>query len=123
MSTLYFTKDHEWISVDGDHATVGISDYAAQQLGDVVFVELPETGKTVKKGEDVAVVESVKSASEIYAPASGEITAVNTVLEEAPETVNEDPQGKGWFFKMTLSDPAELSDLMDAAAYADFTRE
>ena len=123
MSTLYFTKDHEWISVDGDHATVGISDYAAQQLGDVVFVELPETGKTVKKGEDVAVVESVKSASEIYAPASGEISAVNTVLEEAPETVNEDPQGKGWFFKMTLSDPAELSDLMDAAAYADFTRE
>ena len=123
MSTLYFTKDHEWISVDGDHATVGISDYAAQQLGDVVFVELPETGKTVRKGEDVAVVESVKSASEIYAPASGEITAVNTVLEDAPETVNEDPQGKGWFFKMTLSDPAELSDLMDAAAYADFTRD
>lgn len=123
MSTLYFTEDHEWISVEGDAATVGISDYAAQQLGDVVFVELPEVGKTVKKGEDVAVVESVKSASEIYAPVSGTVTAVNETLEDAPETVNEEPRGKGWFFKMSLADKSELSGLMDAAAYAAFVKE
>ncbi len=123
MSKMYFTKDHEWIDVEGDNATVGISTYAAQQLGDVVFVELPETGKAVSKGDDIAVVESVKSASEIYAPVSGTITAINEVLEEAPETVNEDPQGKGWFFKMRIRDASELSDLMDAAAYADFTKE
>ena len=122
MSTLYFTKDHEWVSVDGDAATVGITDYAAEQLGDVVFVELPEVGKSVKKGEDAAVVESVKSASEIYAPVSGTVTAVNEAIEDAPETVNEEPQGKGWFFKMTLEDKSELSGLMDAAAYADFVK-
>ncbi|MDQ7019237.1 MAG: glycine cleavage system protein GcvH [Robiginitomaculum sp.] len=123
MSKIYYTEDHEWLNVDGDTAIVGISTYAAGQLGDVVFVELPEVGKTVKKGEDIAVVESVKSASEIYAPVSGEITAVNEALEDAPETVNEDAQGAGWFFKMTISDAAELSGLMDEAAYGEFTRE
>ncbi len=123
MSKLYYTEDHEWLSVDGDTATVGISTYAAGQLGDVVFVELPEVGKTVKKGDEIAVVESVKSASEIYAPVSGEITAANETLEDAPETVNEDAQGAGWFFKMTISDAAELSGLMDEAAYGEFTKE
>lgn len=123
MSTIYYTKDHEWVSVEGDTATIGISDYAAGQLGDVVFVELPDVGKSVKKGDDIAVVESVKSASEIYAPVSGEITAANGVLEDAPETVNDDAQGSGWFFKMTISDASELSGLMDEAAYTDFTKE
>ncbi len=123
MSKLYFTKDHEWLSVEGSNATVGVSTYAAGQLGDVVFVELPQIGKTVKKGEDIAVVESVKSASEIYAPISGEITAANEALEDAPETVNEDAQGAGWFFKMTIADASELSGLMDEAAYGEFTRE
>jgi len=123
MSKMYFTEEHEWLSVDGDTATVGITTYAAGQLGDVVFVELPEVGKTVKKGDDIAVVESVKSASEIYAPVSGEITAANDALEDAPETVNEDAQGAGWFFKMTIADASELSSLMDEAAYREFTKE
>ncbi len=123
MSKLYFTEDHEWLNVDGDNATIGISTYAAGQLGDVVFVELPDVGKTANKGEDVAVVESVKSASEIYAPVSGEITAANDTLEDAPETVNEDAQGKGWFFKMTVSDASQLEGLMDEAAYAEFIKE
>ena len=123
MSKVYYTEDHEWLSVEGDSATVGISTYAAGQLGDVGFVELPDVGKTVKKGEDIAVVESVKSASEIYAPVSGDITAANDALEEAPETVNDDAQGAGWFFKMTISDASELSGLMDEAAYAEFTKE
>jgi len=123
MSKIYYTEDHEWLSVEGDSATVGISTYAAGQLGDVVFVELPDVGKTVKKGEDIAVVESVKSASEIYAPVSGSITAANDALEDAPETVNDDAQGAGWFFKMTITDASELSGLMDEAAYAEFTKE
>jgi glycine cleavage system H protein len=123
MSTLYYTEDHEWLNVDGNTATIGISTYAAGQLGDVVFVELPEVGKTVKKGDEIAVVESVKSASEIYAPVSGEITAANAALEDTPETVNEDAQGAGWFFKMTIADAAELSGLMDEAAYDEFTKE
>lgn len=123
MSTLYYTEDHEWLNVNGDTATIGISTYAAGQLGDVVFVELPEVGKTVKKGEEIAVVESVKSASEIYAPVSGEITAANAALEDTPETVNEDAQGVGWFFKMTIADTSDLSGLMDEAAYGEFTKE
>ncbi len=123
MSKLYFTEDHEWLNVDGDTAIVGISTYAAGQLGDVVFIELPDTSKTVAKGDDIAVVESVKSASEIYAPVSGTITAANDALEDAPETVNDDAQGAGWFFKMTITDTSQLEGLMDEAAYAEFTKE
>lgn len=123
MRKFYFTEDHECLNVDGSSASVGISTYAAEQLGDVVFVELPSVGTIAKQGDDVAVVESVKSASEIYAPVSGEITAVNEALEEAPQTVNEAPQGKGWFFKMTISDASQLDALMDEAAYAAFIKE
>ncbi len=123
MSKMYFTEEHEYLKVDGDTAIIGISIYAAGQLGDVVFVELPTVGKTVKKGDEIAVVESVKSASEIYAPVSGEITHANETLEDEPETVNADAQGAGWFFKMTISDASELEGLMDEAAYDEFTRE
>jgi len=120
MSTLYFTEDHEWIAVDGDVATVGITDYAQKQLGDVVFVEVPEAGKTLAKGDEAAVIESVKAASEVYAPVSGAVTEGNTELGDAPGTVNESPMGDGWFFKMTLEDPTELDDLMDEDAYQSF---
>ena len=116
MSVKY-TEDHEWISVDGDTATVGITVYAAEQLGDVVFVELPEIGKTVAKGDEFAVVESVKAASEVYSPVSGEITDANGVLNDTPETVNASAEGDGWFVKIKLSDASELDGLMDAAAY------
>lgn len=119
MST-YFTEDHEWIAVDGDIGTVGITKYAAEQLGDVVFVEVPEAGASFGKGDDMAVVESVKAASDVYAPVAGEVTAGNGDLADAPETVNEDPEGKGWFCKIKLSDAAELEGLMDAAAYKTF---
>lgn len=118
--TLKYTEDHEWVRVDGDEATVGISDYAQEQLGDVVFVELPEVGKAVKKGDEAAVVESVKAASEVYAPVSGEVIAVNDGIEEDPAKVNEDAMGAGWFIKIKLSDPSELDDLMDEAAYKTF---
>ncbi|MBX6425372.1 MAG: glycine cleavage system protein GcvH [Variibacter sp.] len=120
MSTVRYTKDHEWISVDGDIGTIGITDYAQSQLGDVVFVELPERGKTVGKGGEVAVVESVKAASEVYAPVSGEVVDVNTALEGAPATVNEDPQGRGWFLKLKIKDVAELDDLMTEEQYKEF---
>ncbi|MFN3855495.1 MAG: glycine cleavage system protein GcvH [Phreatobacter sp.] len=120
MATVKYTKDHEYIRVEGDIGTVGISHYAQEQLGDVVFVELPGVGKTVKKGDSAAVVESVKAASDIYAPVSGEVTAANPELEGAPATVNEDPAGKGWFFKVKITNPAELDDLMDEAAYKAF---
>ncbi|MBG51518.1 MAG: glycine cleavage system protein GcvH [Alphaproteobacteria bacterium] len=120
MSTIKFTEDHEWISVEGDIATVGITDYAQGQLGDVVFVELPEVGREVAKGDEAAVVESVKAASEVYAPLGGEIVEVNDVLDGAPATVNEDAEGAGWFVKMKLSDPSELDNLMDEAAYKSF---
>jgi glycine cleavage system H protein len=120
MATVKYTKDHEYIRVEGDIGTVGISHYAQEQLGDVVFVELPGVGKTVKKGDSAAVVESVKAASDIYAPVSGEVTAANPDLEGAPATVNEDPAGKGWFFKVKITNPAELDDLMDEAAYKAF---
>jgi len=115
--TVKFTKDHEYIRVEGDTAVVGITDYAQAQLGDVVFVELPELGRTVAKGGEAAVVESVKAASEVYAPVSGEVVAVNAALEAAPGTVNEDPLGKGWFVRMRLADPAELDGLMGEDDY------
>ncbi len=120
MPTTYFSEDHEWIEVDGDTGTVGITDFAQEQLGDVVFVELPETGRIVIKGDDMAVVESVKAASEIYAPVGGEVIAVNEALEDNPAAVNEDAQGDGWFVRLKLADAAELEDLMDAEAYAAF---
>ena len=116
----YFTEDHEWVKVDGDTGTVGISTYAAGQLGDVVFVELPDNGSDFSIGDEAAVVESVKAASEVYAPVSGTITEGNSALEDAPETVNASPEGDGWFFKMTLSDPTELEGLMDEAGYKTF---
>ena len=119
MST-YFTEDHEWIAVEGDVGTVGITKYAAEQLGDVVFVEVPEAGASFGKGDDMAVVESVKAASDVYAPVAGEVTEGNGDLADAPETVNEDPEGKGWFCKIKLSDKGELDGLMTADAYKTF---
>ena len=116
----YFTEEHEWIDVDGDIATVGISDFAQQQLGDIVFVELPEEGKSVGKGDDAAVVESVKAASDVYAPVSGEVVEANGALEGEPALVNSDAESGGWFFKLRLSDASELEGLMDAAAYEAF---
>jgi glycine cleavage system H protein len=118
--TTWYTKEHEWISVDGNVGTVGITAYAAEKLGDVVFVDLPAIGKTVAKDGDMAVVESVKAASDVYAPASGDVDAVNKALEAAPDTVNQDPEGAGWFVKLKLSNPGELSALMDKAAYHKF---
>ena len=117
MSTTRYTRDHEYIRLDGDSAIIGITDYAQGQLGDVVFVELPEVGAKLGKGAQAAIVESVKAASEVYAPASGEVTAVNTLLEGAPGTVNDDAAGTGWFLKVKLSDVSELDALMDEAAY------
>jgi len=116
----YFTEDHEWIQVDGDTATVGITDYAQSQLGDIVFVETPEKGKTVSKGDDAAVVESVKAASDVYAPVAGTVIEGNAALADNPALVNEDPEGEGWFFKLTLADAGELDALMDESAYKDF---
>jgi glycine cleavage system H protein len=118
--TRYYTEDHEWIEVDGDSATVGITDYAQSQLGDIVFAEVPATGATLKKGGDAAVVESVKAASDVYAPVSGTVTEGNGALEGDPALVNSDPEGEGWFFKLTLSNTSELDSLMDAAAYKAF---
>ena len=115
--TLYFTQDHEWISVEGDVATVGITDYAQAQLGDVVFVEVPSAGTPVEKGKEAAVVESVKAASDVYAPVSGRVSEGNAALTDDPALVNTSPEADGWFFKLTLSDPSELGGLMDAAAY------
>jgi glycine cleavage system H protein len=120
MSEVRYTDQHEWIRLDGDEATVGITKYAAESLGDVVFVELPAGGKTVAAGGEAAVVESVKAASDIFAPAGGTVTGANSALEKEPSKVNEDPEGAGWFFKMKLNDKAEFSKLMDAAAYAKF---
>ncbi len=117
MSTIKFTEDHEWIRVEGDIATVGITDYAQEQLGDVVFVELPDAGRAVEKGGEAAVVESVKAASEIYAPVAGEITEANQAIADDPALVNSDPAGAGWFFKMKIADAGELDALMDEAAY------
>ncbi|OAN46574.1 glycine cleavage system protein H [Paramagnetospirillum marisnigri] len=117
MSEMRFTKDHEWIKVEGDQGTVGISDYAQHALGDVVFVEVPEPGRTIAKGDEAAVVESVKAASEVYSPVSGTVTKGNQAIVDQPGLVNESAEDGAWFFKLTLSDPAELADLMDRAAY------
>ncbi|MDG5750202.1 glycine cleavage system protein GcvH [Qipengyuania sp. XHP0211] len=116
----YFTEEHEWIDVEGDSATVGITDYAQNQLGDIVFVELPEVGSVIDKGKDAAVVESVKAASDVYAPISGEVMESNEALEEDPALVNTSPEETGWFFKMTIGDKSELEGLMDAKAYKSF---
>ena len=118
--TRYFTEDHEWIEVDSDSATVGITEYAQSQLGDIVFAEVPATGAMLKKGGDAAVVESVKAASDVYAPVSGTVTEGNAALGDDPALVNSDPEGEGWFFKVTLSDVSELDSLMDATAYKIF---
>ena len=118
--SIYFTEDHEWIKVDGDSGTVGITPYAAGQLGDVVYVELPDVGAEFGKGDEAAVVESVKAASEVYAPVSGEVTDVNGALEDAPETVNASADDKGWFLKMKIADASELDSLMDAAKYKEY---
>ena len=120
MSDIRFTDEHEWIRTDGDVGTVGITDYAQEQLGDIVHVELPDIGRTVDKGAEAAVVESVKAASEVYAPAAGEVVAANEALAEDPALVNTAPLGEGWFFRLKLSDPGQLSGLMDEAAYKDF---
>jgi len=118
--TRYFTNDHEWIDVDNDTATVGISDYAQGQLGDVVFVEMPAPGTELARGKEAAVVESVKAASDVYAPVSGTVTATNPLLEEEPGLVNTAAESDGWFFKLRLANPGELDGLMDAAAYQAF---
>lgn len=117
---MRFTKDHEWVEADGGIARIGVTAYAAEQLGDVVFVELPSLGKVVKAGDNLAVVESVKAASDVYAPISGEVVEVNAALPDSPETVNAMPEQDGWFAKLKLANPAELDGLMDRAAYEQF---
>lgn len=117
---LYFTQDHEWIKVDGDTGTVGITDFAQGQLGDIVYVEVPEAGAGFTKGAESAVVESVKAASELYAPVGGEVTEGNAALADDPALVNSDPMGEGWFYKLKLADKADLEALMDEAAYKEF---
>ena len=116
----YFTEEHEWLEIEGDTATVGITDYAQGQLGDIVFVELPAAGTTLTKGGDAAVVESVKAASDVYAPIDGEVTEPNAALEEDPALVNTAPEGDGWFFKLTIADTSQLDGLMDEAGYKSF---
>lgn len=120
MSDSKYTEDHEWIRREGDEVVVGITGYAQEQLGDVVHVDLPEVGASLSKGDEAAVIDSVKAASEVYAPVDGEVTAVNEGLEEDPGKVNNDPEGEGWFLKIKLSDPSQLDDLMDKAAYEDY---
>jgi glycine cleavage system H protein len=120
--TLYFTREHEWIDVEGDVATVGISDHAQQALGDIVFAEVPDAGRTLTKGGDAAVVESVKAASDVYAPVGGEVVESNAALTDDPALINRDPEGEGWFFKIRLSDPSELEGLMDADAYKEWVK-
>jgi glycine cleavage system H protein len=119
----YFTKDHEWVEVDGEVGTVGITDYAQSQLGDITFVELPAPGSTVGQGDSVSVVDSVKAASDVYTPVSGEVVEVNEALGDAPEMVNTDAAGEGWLFRVRLSDPGELDALMDEAAYSAYVAE
>jgi glycine cleavage system H protein len=115
--SIHFTKEHEWIRVEGETATVGITNHAQHQLGDIVFAEAPEAGRTLDKGGEAAVVESVKAASDVYAPASGEVLEANPAIADDPSVINSDPEGEGWFFKLRLADPAELDGLMDEAAY------
>jgi glycine cleavage system H protein len=118
---VYYTEEHEWIRVEGDEAIVGITDFAQGQLGDIVFVELPESGRQVTRGGEAAVVESVKAASDVYAPVDGEIVEPNPALGDDPSLVNSDPEGEGWFFRLRLADPSQLDGLMDADAYKAFT--
>jgi glycine cleavage system H protein len=118
--SVYYTKEHEWVRVEGDTATVGITNHAQEQLGDIVFAEVPEAGKQLSKGQEAAVVESVKAASDVYSPVAGEVTEGNQAVADDPALINRDPEGEGWFFKLTLSDPEELSGLMDESAYRDW---
>ena len=120
--SLYFTKEHEWVRVDGDTATVGISNHAQEALGDIVFAEVPESGRQVSKGQEAAVVESVKAASDVYAPVSGEIIEGNSAVADDPSLINSDPEGEGWFFKLKLADQGELNALMDEGAYRDWIK-
>ena len=122
MADVKYTNEHEWIRVDGDVGTIGITNYAQEQLGDVVFVDVPQVGRKVTKGESIAVVESVKAASDIFAPVSGEIVEANGALTDAPGDVNAEPMGKGWFFKIRLSNKSELTGLMDEPAYNTFVK-
>ena len=120
--SLFFTKDHEWIRVDGDVATVGISDHAQEALGDIVFAEVPDAGRSLNKGDDAAVVESVKAASDVYAPVGGEVIEGNAALADDPSLINRDPEGEGWFFKLKLSDASELDRLMSEADYREWVK-
>ena len=120
--TVYFTREHEWIRVDGDVATVGISDHAQEALGDIVFAEAPEAGRTLSKGQEAAVVESVKAASDVYSPVGGEVVEGNAAIADDPSVINRDPEGEGWFFKIKLNDPSELDGLMDEAAYREWVK-
>ena len=120
--SLYFTKDHEWVRIEGDTATVGISNHAQEALGDIVFAEVPEAGRSVSKGQEAAVVESVKAASDVYAPISGEVTESNAAVADDPALINRDPEGAGWFFKLRVSDQSELGGLMDEAAYREWVK-
>ncbi|MDV3257224.1 MAG: glycine cleavage system protein GcvH [Sphingomonas sp.] len=120
--SLYFTKDHEWVRVDGDVATVGISDHAQEALGDIVFAEAPETGRVLAKGQEAAVVESVKAASDVYAPVGGEVIEANAGIADDPALINRDAEGEGWFFKLRLSDPSELEGMMDENAYREWVK-
>ena len=119
---VYFTKEHEWIRVEGDTATIGISEHAQEQLGDIVFAEVPEVGRHVSKGQEAAVVESVKAASDVYSPVSGEVTEGNSKVTDDPSIVNSDPEGQGWFFKLKLDNPGELDGLMDEGAYREWVK-
>jgi glycine cleavage system H protein len=118
--TTYYTKDHEWVRVEGNQATVGISSHAQEQLGDIVFAEAPDAGRSLRKGEEAAVVESVKAASDVYSPISGTVVEGNPAIADDPAIINNDPEGGGWFFKIEVSDPSELDGLMDEAAYREF---
>jgi glycine cleavage system H protein len=120
--SVYFTNEHEWVRVQGDTATVGISNHAQEQLGDIVFAEVPESGKRLGKGEEAAVVESVKAASDVYSPVSGTVIEGNSKVSDDPSIVNSDPEGEGWFFKIKLDDPGELDGLMDEGAYRDWIK-